>query len=116
VTHEASDVDGYGTGIEGAEELPKGGRRAAVLSNDNRGDTLADGSERIGVLVETAIVMAVRVDEPGRKSQPACPDDGLARLRLKPANVDDAPASDPNGGAEARPAGAIEYRRALDDR
>src|SRR5256885_17068928 len=87
-----------------------------VLAHYYRSDPLAHRGECIAVLEQSAIVVAVRVDEARRERQPLGIDDAITSGPRKLADRHDASIEYPHVGHSGGRAGAVEYLRVDDQR
>ena len=86
---------------------------ATVLTDDYRRDPLADSCLRIE-LEETAIVMAVRIDEPWRENEAGCVDDPFTRASGQLAEFGD-PVGDDSNRCPARGCAGAVHDPGIDD-
>ena len=115
VARVSGDVDGGGLPLEPREEIGQRPGRAAVLPGHDRGDPLAHRGQRIAVLEQPAIAVAVGVDEAGRQDEAARVDDGLAGKGAQVPDLYDAVAPQADRARPPRPAQAVHQDRVRDE-
>ncbi len=103
------DVDGRVNARVALEEVGDRQVAAAILADERQRDALLDLARGVRVIFETAIRVAVHVDEAGRDHAAGRVDDRVAWLRRQVgADLDDRVAGYPHVGGSARGAGAID--------
>jgi hypothetical protein len=102
------DVDRRRPPLELREELGQRRPRAAVLADDDRRHALTHGRERLALVEEAAVVVAVRVDEAWREREASGVDDTVARPGTHPSDVGNAVTDDAHRSRSPRRAGPVE--------
>src|SRR5438552_6304984 len=96
-------VHGRGSLLDLGEPIGERKVRPSILADDDGRDALAHGAECVALVAQAPVMMAVRVDEPRSKHEPARIDDGITGARREVANLPNDGADDPNvhstGGA-----------------
>ncbi len=110
----ARDVHRGGRLLELLEESGQREYGAAILADDDRRDALADIGERVAVLEDLVVGVAVRVNESRREHEAARVDDRLALTPMELPDVGDAVANDPHILDDRGASRAVEHARALD--
>ena len=81
VTYHAGEIDGGGSPFQMSEEIRKREIRFAILADKYCCNALAGYAFGVEVLENSAVVVAVHVDEAGSECQPMLVANGLAGLR-----------------------------------
>jgi hypothetical protein len=110
------DVDRGGRLFEAREEIGERQGRLAVLSDHDGRDPLVDGGERVAMLEDSAVGVAVGVDETRREDEASRVDDLLPRPRLQRADLRDAAVGEAHRGAPPGRPGAVDDERVEDER
>jgi hypothetical protein len=110
-----SEVDGCRDRVEPAEEILEWELGSAVLPHDDGGNPLAHVRERVAMLADPVIGMAVGVDEPGRECQARTVDEPVILVLPDIADRRDAVAQDADRPDDGAVAGSVVDGRVGDE-
>ena len=88
------EVERGGAGIEPGEEILERELRSAVLAHHHRRDPLAHRRQRVAMLFQLVVGVAVGVDEAGGEGETGAVDEPVVAFGLHVAHRDDAVAHD----------------------